>query len=178
MNRKTHITGDEIENRRPSGNSLKENYLHHDIGHAYVVSVLASHGFTVEEWGIDMRHDDGEDGAIYDDKMDLKIYEGERLAGLIDVKTKTKPKWMGAFNKRHYDKYDAHADEFDVPALIVMSLVNSDAVIDTFVTNIGELDPLTSDEEDWLYAFPDGNAKCVIPHEYRNDMTYLLSELQ
>jgi hypothetical protein len=133
-------TPDDLQ--RPDGNSLVENYQKHDVGHAEIVERLESSGYDVVEWGIDRRDDDGEDGIIYDDKMDFKVFYGGELVALVDVKTKGSPSYMGQFNRRHYTHYYQHAQDFDVPVFIAMFQVNykTNTVYDGFVFEIGRGD--------------------------------------
>lgn len=59
---------------RPEWNGLVDNYQPHDIAEAYFRGRIAQSGLQAEPWGIDMRHDDG-DGLIFDNKMDLRLWE-------------------------------------------------------------------------------------------------------
>jgi len=182
---------------RPDGNSLKDNYKKHDVGHAETIERLQKLDCEVVEWGIDRRDDDGSDGIIYDDKMDFKIYAtteggadlegGEdsevfhngRLVGLLDVKTKGSPRYMGRFNERHYVKYYEHAQEFDVPVFVAMFQVhyNRETVYASFVFELGKNDlyedVLTSSDSKAVSNFPDGNGAVLIPHKHRKDWAYL-----
>lgn len=172
MRRDSDTTASDLN--RPDGNGLAANYESHDIGEAHFIQWAQSHGFTVAEWGIDMRDDDGEDGIVYDDKMDLKVYDGaENLIGLIDVKTKTSPQWLGQFNERHYHNYEEHAEESGVPTFVVMYLVSGNEIKDTFVVDVAAADPYLSSEDGWVSQFPDGNNKCIIPHVDRHEIEYL-----
>lgn len=123
---------------REQWNSLENNYDVHDIGQAHCRQHCEHMGFVVDDWGIDMRHED--DSLIYDDKMDLKLYEHDQghapvsqidvdeadldLLSLLEIKTKRSEDWFGVINRRHLRKYLRHAHEFSVPALIYMSLVD------------------------------------------------------
>lgn len=188
-------TPDDLD--RPDGNSLKENYELHDIGHAEAVTRLEAQGYTVEEWGIDRRHDDGEEGIIFDDAMDFKVYWDGELVALLDVKTKSSPQWMGRFNARHYDHYKEHAETFDVPSFVVMFQISPDAksgdsgvsgeaedakfqvdgddnIHDEFVVNVGSCAPHRSgDDTKAVYSFPDGNEAVLIPHTNRHSWSVL-----
>lgn len=159
---------------RPKNNSLEDNYVKHDIGHAEVVDRLNDADFLVEEWGIDMREDDGDDGLIYDDRTDLRVYdETGDVIGLVDVKTKSNPQYMGRFNARHYDEYTEQAREHDVPAFVVMFQVDRETteVHDEFVFPIKPDDDeqrvLRSDDSAAVDSFPDGNRAALVPHERR-----------
>jgi len=177
MNVRTDVTGSEIESRRPGGKSLKESYEHHDVGHAHVVGLLEERGFSVEEYGIDERDHDADEGIITSDRMDLKVYDGDRTAGFIDVKTKTRPRWMGLFNAGDYEKYVTHATEFGVPAFIVMSLVSDESIEDTFVTDMKEMTPMLSSTHEPVGRFPDGKGMCYVPHEYRHGIGFLYEKM-
>lgn len=59
--------------QRPEWNSLLNNYSKHDIGEAYFQGRVEQIGLQVEHWGIDKRHHD--DGLIFDNKMDLRLWE-------------------------------------------------------------------------------------------------------
>ena len=190
MERDTSMTAADVY--RPGGKSLQESYEHHDTGEDHLITWLQKRGFTVAEWGIDERDDDGEDGLLYDDKMDVKVYDpSDNLVGLVDVKTKTSAKWMGQFNARHYDNYLEHAQESAVrdsdtsqsrpsvaeravPTFIAMYQVNNGDVVDGFVTNVLNVVGYRSDEDDFIGQFPDGNNKFVIPHGYRREPEYMV----
>lgn len=169
---------------RPQGNDLKTNYEKHDVGEAEIVERLEGLGYEVTDWGIDMRHDDGEDGLIYDDKMDLKVSYGGVPVALVDVKTKSGPDYMGRFNERHYVHYHEHAEEHDVPVFVVMFQVDyrEDEIHDGFVFHIdGSGDPYdrvhSSADSKAVDAFPDGNTAVLVPHEYRRPWTYMEKRL-
>lgn len=164
---------------RPEGNDLLSNYELHDVGHEEAVRRLVEEGYRVEEWGIDRRHDDGEEGIIFDDAMDFKVYHGDTLVGLMDVKTKSSARWMGRFNARHYDHYSEHAETFDVPAFVVMFQVDSDGnVHDEFAVHIESCDPIRSDDgTKAVYPFPDGNDAVLVPHGARLSWGFVEQEL-
>lgn len=170
-------TTDDLD--RPEGNDLASNYAKHDIAQAEVIRRLEDMGFVVYEWGIDMRNDDGEDGVIYDDKMDLKVYDDGELVGLIDVKSKSGPRYMGRFNDRHYTHYYSHAADYEVPTFVVMFQVDSttDAVHDEFVFDVGKghiYDRVESSRtSDAVSVFPDRNHAVLVPHEERETWNYL-----
>lgn len=147
--------------RRPEGNDLETNYTKHDIGQAYVKSVLEQHGLQADEWGIDMRDDDG-DGLVFDDKMDLMVYDmsqtrldGERgvMQAIVEVKVKTSEYWMMKLNHRHWLHYIDIAAEQDVPVFVVFLLVDdeNEAVEETAWVRVDESDALHH------FRFPDGN---------------------
>lgn len=165
---------------RPEGNDLQTNYEKHDIGQAEIVARLEDMDCTVHDWGIDMRDDDGEDGIIYDDKMDFQVLdESGDLVALVDVKTKGSPRYMGRFNARHYVHYHGHSKDFDVPAFVVMFQVDyrSKTVYDGFVFEIGKGElgerVLQSGDSDAVNRFPDGNEAVLVPHSERHDWSYL-----
>lgn len=177
MRRDADTTPDDLE--RPDGNGLKENYKKHDVGHRETVDRLREIGCEVVEWGIDMRHDEGEEGIIYDDKMDFKVMKDGELVALIDVKTKGSPRYMGRFNERHYVKYYGHAEDFDVPVFVVMYQVDyeRDQVYDLFVFELGRGEMyenvISSGESRAVSTFPDGNKAVLIPHSEREGWRYL-----
>jgi hypothetical protein len=170
---------------RPDGNGLQENYELHDLGHQEFVRRMRERGLTVFEWGIDMRHDDGEDGIVYDDKMDFKVYDGDDLVALVDVKTKGSPRYMGRFNERHYVHYYGHAKKFDVPTFVVMFQVDYDTgtIYDEFVFEIRRNEAemyesvLTSDS-DAVPRFPDGNDAVMVPHAERLTFQHLVMRIE
>lgn len=181
MERDTDTTPSDLD--RPEGNSLQENYKKHDVGHRETVERLAELDCEVVEWGIDMRDDDGDDGIIYDDKMDFKVrHDGETVA-LLDVKTKGSPRYMGRFNERHYVKYFGHAEEYDVPVFVVMYQVHykRDQVYDEFVFDVGngEMNEniISSGDSQAVSNFPDGNNAVLIPHSERKEWSYLESAI-
>lgn len=175
--RDTDTTASDLD--RPDGNSLKENYKKHDVGHQETVERLQKIGCEIVEWGIDMRNDDGDDGIIYDDKMDFKVFHNGDLVALLDVKTKGSPKYMGRFNERHYVKYHGHTEDFDVPVFVVMYQVHykRNQVYDEFVFEIGHGDlyenVLTSSDSKAVSNFPDGNGAVLIPHKKRRTWQHL-----
>lgn len=69
-------TRDASDLNRPEGNDLVSNYEVHDTGEAHIRQHLRHHGLVPIQWGIDKRHDD--DGLIFDDGMDLKVYTPKR----------------------------------------------------------------------------------------------------
>lgn len=72
MERSDHLQPGDLD--REDWNSLKNNYDKHDIGEAYFTGRMHQIGLQIEHWGIDMRDDD-ESGLIFDDKMDLRLWE-------------------------------------------------------------------------------------------------------
>lgn len=172
-------TPDDLD--RPDGNGLKANYEKHDVGDAELVERLESEGFRVEAWGIDMRDDDGADGIIYDDKMDFKVFDADdNLVGLVDVKVKSNPRYMGRFNERHYVHYYEHAERFDVPTFVAMFQVDyqSETVYDEFVFEVGlgglHERVMSSESSDAVPQFPDGNSAVLIPHGKRQPFDVML----
>lgn len=124
MQRDSDITSDMLD--RPDWNSLKQNYSKHDIGEAYFTGRMNQLGYDVENWGIDMRDDGGEDGVIFDNKMDLRMWDDDTLVGICDIKTKSSMSWMGKFNLRHLAHYAHWADEYDVPVFVYFTIVDVD----------------------------------------------------
>jgi hypothetical protein len=182
MRRDETTTADDLD--RPDGNGLVANYEKHDVGEAELIDRLDGLDCAVHNWGIDMREDGGEDGVIYDDKMDFKVtYEGE-LVAIIDVKTKSSNKWMGTFNKRHYTHYYGHAAEYDVPVFVVMFHLDyrSDTIHDEFTFEIGRdvkgKRVYESDKSDAVDRFPDRNEAVLVPHEHRRRWEYLEMRLE
>lgn len=181
MRRDTDTTPEDLD--RPEGNGLKENYKKHDVGQQETVERLHALDCEVVEWGIDMRSDGGEDGIIYDDKMDFKVMHNGELVALLDVKTKGSPNYMGRFNERHYVKYHGHAQDHDVPVFVVMYQVHykREQVYDLFVFEVGTdemYERVISSTEDnaAVSRFPDGNDAVLVPHVHRKPWNYL--ELQ
>lgn len=172
-------TPDQLD--RPEGNDLQTNYEKHDVGHAEIVRRLEDQGYEIDDWGIDMRHDDGEDGIVYDDAMDFKVYKDGELVGLLDVKTKSGPEYMGRFNERHYRHYCQHAEEFDVPTFVVMFQVDykNDEVHDGFAFEIlGDDDRVMSSTDcSTVEPFPDRNEAVAIKHEHRRPWKHVLTRL-
>lgn len=164
---------------RPEGNDLLTNYGKHDVGEAEFIRRVQRMGLSVEEWGIDMRHDDGEDGIIYDDAMDFKVFDGDNLVAMVDVKTKSKASWMGRFNLRHYEDYYEHAQGTSVPVFVIMMHVDTSGdskIYDEFVFEIGNngkyTDVHTSEGSDAVSNFPDGNGAVLVKHEHRRPWRY------
>ena len=153
MRRESDIDPNDLN--RPEGNDLVSNYDKHDTAEGRVRSALESAGLTVKNWGIDMRHDDG-DGLIFDDKMDLKVYDaGDFLVGIVEVKYKTNDYYMFKINRRHWRHYVQIAAEYDVPTYIVFDNgemlhwchVGETLIVDTF-------------------QFPDGNEGVLLSNDY------------
>lgn len=169
-------TPDDLD--RPPGNSLEENYQKHDTGEAEFTRRCEAVGLEVEPWGIDMRHDSGDEGVIYDNKMDFKVYNERsvgvgvterELVALVDVKTKSNPRYMGRFNARHLDAYQEHAEERDVPVYVVMMQVDGSDVVDEIVYRVesDEPDTMRSSSSGAVDSFPDNNEAVLIPHWLR-----------
>lgn len=155
---------------RPKGNSLLENYDLHDAGEREFVRRIERLGLVVEPWGIDMRHDGGQDGLIYDSAMDFKVLtEDGDVVALVDVKTKSNPRYMGRFNLRHLEDYREHAEEEDVPVFVVMFQVarGSEEIQDEFVYQVGGEDSYISSKDDSIKTFPDGNHAALVKHDHR-----------
>jgi hypothetical protein len=150
---------------RPEGNDLQSNYDLHDVGQQRVKERMESYGLDVVEWGIDMR-DAGDDKLVFDDAMDLRIYDEGELAALVEVKTKSNAQYMGQFNRRHYKHYYEHAQDHDVPAFVVMYQITDDMIQDVFVTPIGTGD-LFDETIPHDFRFPDGNEGVCVRHDYR-----------
>jgi hypothetical protein len=182
MRRDADTTAADLD--RPDGNGLKENYKKHDVGHQETVERLRKIGCEIVEWGIDMRHDDGDDGIIYDDKMDFKVFHNGELVALLDVKTKGSPKYMGRFNERHYVKYFGHAEEHDVPVFVAMYQVHyqREQVYDSFVFEVGTGEMhervISSTDSVAVNRFPDGNDAVLIPHSERRRWGYLEQRIE
>jgi len=138
---------------RDGEDSFEEKYERHDVGEAYVHGVLQEAGLDVRAWGLDARGKDGE--LVEDSRMDMKVYDGDRLVALIDVKTKGRPHWMGAMNKRHYDDYIVHRHAYGVPTFVVFTLLNDD---DSLVDDVQvvPVEECTFEEDGY---FPDGNRR-------------------
>lgn len=159
---------------RPDGNGLADNYEKHDIGQAELLRRLDESAIDaeVEEWGIDLRDDDG-DRIIYDDKMDFRLVDDGDVVAHIDVKTKSSPSYMGRFNARHYDHYYHHATEKDVPTFVVMFQVDyeTETIDDEFVFRLGDAERDVrierSSKSTAVDDFPDGNEAVLVPHEHR-----------
>lgn len=113
--------------QRPDGNDLQSNYSLHDIAEAYFRGRMDEQGLFTEQWGIDKR--DADDTLIYDDKMDLRVWNSEAqisCVGIGDIKSKSSEQWLGIFNERHLVKYTKWADLYDVPVFVFFTLVNKD----------------------------------------------------
>lgn len=147
MERDERLNPEDLQ--REEWNSLQNNYDKHDVGEAYFTGRMHQIGLLTENWGIDMRDDD-EGGLIFDDKMDLRLWEpdgdyGEptfwpdhdlpesthveglreyHLRGVCDIKTKASQSWLGKFNLRHLAHYAYWADNYDVPVFLYFTLVD------------------------------------------------------
>jgi hypothetical protein len=193
--RRGEKTPDDLD--RPAGNSLVENYDKHDVGHQAFVDRITDEGYTPYEWGIDRRHDADEEGVIYDDAMDFKVFRGLRLKALVDVKVKSREYYMGEYNERHYLKYYGHTDEYDVPIFVVFfqvdtsasgsgdsgsegDQVDGDDVEDCFVSRVDEGgidDNIETTSEDDIEPFPDHNYKARVPEDARMSWDEMVEQL-
>lgn len=149
MERDRRLDAEDLQ--REEWNNLKNNYDKHDIGEAYFTGRMDQIGLEIENWGIDMRDDD-QGGLIFDDKMDLRLWEPQgnfgqpnfwpsgdlvhhheetprqyELRGICDIKTKANPDWLGTFNLRHLAHYAYWADNYEVPVFLYFTLVDMDA---------------------------------------------------
>jgi hypothetical protein len=172
MRRDASTTPEDLN--RPKGNDLLSNYQHHDIAEELFLAKCRLNGLDVEQFGIDERHDDGDDGIIYDDKPDYKVYDGNELTGLVDVKSKTGPSFMGRFNERHYLKYLDWTEE--VPVYVAMFQLYDDTIVDAFACPITPDSCLTTDD-DGVTTFPDGNRIALVKHSHRQPLSWLVSML-
>lgn len=149
MRRDTTIDPDELN--RPAGNSLQENYTLHDKGEQHIMILLTAQGYRVERWGLQARDDDG-DGVLFDDKMDLKVFDGDELVGIIEVKTKSKKRHLGMMNERHFDDYQQIATERSVPVAVVFLSPDGRVGYHAEWTLLGDdCEPLRA------FQWPDGN---------------------
>jgi len=169
MERDESTTADDLN--RPDGNSLQDGYELHDVGEAHFRELAATWGYDVVAEGIDMRDDDGSEGVIYDDKLDFRLEKDGEPCALVDVKTKSSPKWMGLFNTRHYEKYVDEAEERNLPTFVVMYLVTDGAVYDSFAFNVVEDGGVIHSRDcDSVSRFPDGNEATFIRSECREGL--------
>ncbi|UBF23194.1 Holliday junction resolvase [Haloarcula tailed virus 2] len=160
MRRDTSRSANDLN--RPEGNSLLENYDVHDIAESYVIQRLEDLGFRVEAWGMDKRHDN--DGLLFeDDRVDLKVFDGDELVLLVEVKSKSAPHYMGSLNKRHIDKYCRIAESESVPTYIAWCRIDADSVKDTFITPCVDKPSLIEKK----FTFPDGNKGVQISPFYQ-----------
>lgn len=164
MRRDTTRTSEDLD--RPDGNSLLENYDVHDMGEKYIIQQLEFDGFRVESWGMDKRHDN--DGLLFEDnKVDLKVYDGDVLVCLLEVKTKTSHRYMGSMNERHYIKYRKIANTHNVPTFVGFFEFprNSDKPESQFFVpmDVGGSQDVISGK----FQFPDGNAGVRVSNFYQ-----------
>lgn len=136
MKRDSSVTVDN-DSQRVDGHTFLDGYETHDVAEAQVVSWADGMGFEIENWGIDMRH---QQDVLGDDKMDLRFHTEahdnasdetwpvDNLVAQVDIKSKTNPDWFGITNRSHFRKYLAHAHATDVPTAIYMSLLDDEAV--------------------------------------------------
>jgi len=71
--------------------------------------------------------------------------EAWELAGVVDVKTKANPDWLGVLNLRHLAHYAEHAAEYDVPVFLYFTMVDMDT------ETVGERNILVPVPTDWEY---------------------------
>ena len=169
MRRDTTRSADDLN--RPEGNSLLDNYQVHDVAEEYVIERLESIGFRVEAWGMDKRHDNN--GLLFeDDRVDLKVFDGDELVLLIEVKSKSAAHYMGSLNRRHLNKYCRVAESEGVPTYIAWCEIDGDTVKDTFVTPCKKPMPNLVHN---TFRFPDGNRGVEINSFYRFDWSVIES---
>jgi hypothetical protein len=134
---------DPDELQREEWNSLLNNYDKHDVGEAYFTGRMHQIGLQVEHWGIDMRHD--QDTLIFDDKMDLRLWEplaGQGVPGTwpSDVPNDIVPEKASQWHRVDEDNTTSYHD------------TAPDAPSDEWTLR-GVADIKTKANEDWLCAF-------------------------
>lgn len=163
-------TPDDLD--RAEGNSLLENYADHDEAHAVFLDLVPP-SISVETIGIDMRHDDGSEGLIYDDQPDLKLWRFGEPVALVDVKAKTSDEWLGLCNERHIHKYREAVEDHEVPAYIFFHSTESGT---SFVCNV-DGDVWLTTEKPFMLTFPDHNNAAYFPEETRIDVETFMEEI-
>lgn len=160
---------------RADGNDLLSNYEFHDDAEAQFLDVLPP-SIGVETIGIDMRHDDGEDGLIYGDDPDFRLWKHGEAVALVDVKGKSNADYMGLFNERHYHKYIEARDEYGLPLYVFMCHTDGD---EQWVAELDGSDDevyLTS-RETFMLTFPDHNDACYVREHVRMDTDDFIEQL-
>jgi hypothetical protein len=158
--------------QRPDGNSLKENYKHHDDAAERFFALLPD-DIDVYPLGIDERDDDG--GLIYDDEPDF-LLSGDGGGALVDIKSKTSDEWMRLLNERHYDKYRDKAVEYDVPAYVFFyNTSNHDTIL---CRCDGDGRVFTTSRHDFMLPFFDRNNAAYMTTGTDVEWTDFLTQIQ
>jgi hypothetical protein len=168
--RRTERSPDTLQ--RPDGNSLKENYRHHDDAAERFFALLPD-DIDVYPLGIDERDDDG--GLIYDDEPDF-LLSGDGGGALVDIKSKTSDEWNRLINERHYHKYIDKADEYDVPAYVFFYLTESKKTQLCRVDGNGRV--YTTSTHSFMLRFPDMNRAAYFTTGTDVEWTDFITQLQ
>ena len=147
--RETDIPVESLQ--RPDGNSLQDNYKHHDAAEDVFRSLLPE-WVTPLQLGIDRRDD--ESGLIFDNKLDF-LLDGPGGQVMVDLKSKQRSDWVRLLNERHYKKYLEAAEKHDCPAYIFFYCTSTENIQLCRVDNGGRV--YTTTDHRFMLTFPDGN---------------------
>lgn len=82
---------------------FQKNYKLHDIAEETGKRLLRNKGFTIEEFGIDMREKDVWEAG--DNIPDVKLFKAGKFVAYLDWKGKSSSKYIGVMNERSYKSY-------------------------------------------------------------------------
>lgn len=101
-----------------SRSAFHRNYQLHDLAQMIGERWLKRWGFTVQQFGEDVRH--VKVWAAGEDKPDVLVLHRKVPVALVDWKAKSSRRWW--LNKRAYDAYRRWETEQQVPAFIAFAL--------------------------------------------------------
>jgi len=157
---------------RPDGNSLQDNYKHHDTAEDVFRSLLPE-WVTPLTLGIDRR--DEESGLIFDNKLDF-LLDGPGGQVMVDVKAKTADKWMRFLNERHYEKYCDAAEEHDCPAYAWFFCTSTEESQLCRIDGAGRV--YTTTDHQFMLSFPDKNNAAYMTSGTDAEWTDMMQKLR
>ena len=100
-----------------------EAYESHDTAQAFLEQKLHRHGYTVEEMGIDKRHEDIDDPSVI---PDLRVSRHGQVRGYLEPKSKSAEyaNWFGRLNYRHFKEYCEFAEDMERPVILYFAVVD------------------------------------------------------
>lgn len=127
MQRDTDITVD-TDGSRVDVHTFEEGYELHDMAETHFDTWVSRLDLRVEQWGINCRDDEH---VLGDDKMDLRLYDGDNLVAVVEIKSKRRNSWFGIINRDHYAHYlKQYVEEDRVPFYIYMCHLDEREVMD------------------------------------------------
>jgi hypothetical protein len=156
MERDNTVTVD-TDDDRVDGHSFEKGYELHDMAEAHVDTWVSRLGLRVEQWGINRREDKH---VLSDDKMDLRLYDGDDLVAVVEVKSKQRASWFGIINRDHYHHYlQQYVEHTRVPFYIYMCRLDERETLDGEDTKMVIANDAFIPIKGWT-AFRSARAKC------------------